>query len=64
MRTIDPFVGVVLFAVPPVPGGRTSFADGDRWAPEDLPYEAVGDQRGPRQVQILVVFYAFLPFHI
>lgn len=41
-------------AVSPVPGCREGSPIGIRWASQDLPHEALGHQRGSRQVQVLV----------
>ena len=41
-------------AVPSVPGGGACASDAWRWAPQDLPHEALGHQRGSRQEQVLV----------
>lgn len=46
-------------AVSSVPGRGQSTALGVGGASEDIPDEAVGDQRSPGQVQVLVIRYIF-----
>ena len=41
-------------SVPPVPGRWEGSTNWIRWASQDLPHEALGHQRGSRQVQVLV----------